>query len=55
LFGSSLVDPVSATVNYLAAACSGAILATLFSRDVKVAFDGRTSETSLERTHEIER
>jgi hypothetical protein len=48
--GSSLVDPISGTVDYLAAACSGAILATLFSSDVKAVFGDRTPATSLERT-----
>jgi hypothetical protein len=37
--GSSLVDPISGTVDYLGAVCSGAILATLFSSEVKVVFE----------------
>src|SRR5688572_13644046 len=36
--GSSLVDPISGTVDYLAAVCSGAILATVFLSDVKEIF-----------------
>ena len=49
-WGSSLVDPISGTVDYLAAACSGAVLATLYLSDVKAIFDVRTPNTSLERT-----
>jgi len=50
--GSSLVDPISATLDYLAAACSGAILATLFLSEANVIFDARTPNKSLERTRE---
>ena len=50
--GSSLTDPISGTIDYLAAVCSGAILATLFLSDAKVLFEGRTPNTSLERTRE---
>ena len=50
--GSSLVDPISGTIDYLGAVCSGAILATLFLSDVKVVFDVRTPNKSLERTRE---
>ena len=52
LYGSTLVDPVTATIGYLAGVCSGAILATLFLSDASVAFDARTPNTSLERTRE---
>jgi hypothetical protein len=49
--GTSLVDPISGTVDYLGAVCSGAILATLFLSEVRIVFDVRTPNTSLERTH----
>jgi hypothetical protein len=52
LYGSTLVDSFSATVGYLAGVCSGAILATLFLSDARVAFDVRTPNTSFERTRE---
>jgi hypothetical protein len=39
--GSSFVDPISATVEYLLAACSGAILATMFLSEARESF-GRT-------------
>jgi len=50
--GSSLVAPISGTVDYLGAVCSGAILATLFLSDVRAIFDVRTPNKSLERTRE---
>jgi hypothetical protein len=50
--GSLLVDPINGTVNYIAAACSGAILATLFLSDAKAIFNVRTPNKSLERTRE---
>lgn len=52
LSGTSLVDPISGTVDYLAAVCSGAILATLFLSDARAIFDVRTPNTSLERTRD---
>jgi hypothetical protein len=50
--GSLLVAPINSTLNYLAAACSGAILSTLFLSDAKAIFDVRTPNKSLERTRE---
>jgi hypothetical protein len=50
--GSLLVDPISGTINYIAAACSGSILATLFLSDAKAIFEVRTPNRSLERTRE---
>jgi hypothetical protein len=47
--GSSLVDPLSGTIDYLLAACSGAILATLYLSDITTLFDSRTPNKSLER------
>jgi hypothetical protein len=46
--GTSLVDPISGTFEYLAAVCSGAILATLFLSDAKSIFDVRKPDKSLE-------
>lgn len=42
--GTSLSDPISGTVDYLAAVCSGAILATLYLSDVKTIFEVQTPE-----------
>ncbi len=50
--GSSLADPISGTIDYFAAVCSGAILATIFWSDAKVFFDGRTPNNALERTRD---
>jgi hypothetical protein len=50
--GHSLTDPISGTIDFLAAACSGAILAVVFLTDAKTHFNGRTPNTSLERTRD---
>jgi hypothetical protein len=50
--GQSLTGSISGTIDYLAAACSGAILAVVFLTDAKIHFDGRTPNNSLERTRE---
>jgi hypothetical protein len=51
LLGTSLIDPISGTVEYLAAVCTGAILATLFVSDARTHFE-RTPNNSFERTRE---
>jgi hypothetical protein len=38
-FGTSLVSPLVGTIDYLAVACSGAILALLFFGDVRARFE----------------
>ena len=49
--GSSLVDPVSGAMEYLAAVCTGAVLVILFLSDVRTHFE-RAPNKSLEQTRE---
>lgn len=50
LMGTTLSDPFSATIDHLWAACTGAILATLYLSDVRTIFGSRGPAIPLPQT-----